>query len=39
MFRYIIEFLQSNRTPKVFNKAYRDGYTRQWIDNIRDYRP
>ena len=39
MFKCIVNFLRTNREPKVFNKSYRDGYNKLWINNIRDYRP
>ena len=39
MFKCIINFLRENREPKVFNKSYRDAYTKLWINNIRDYQP
>ena len=39
MFKFIANFLRTNREPKVFNKSYRDGYNKLWINNIRDYQP
>ena len=39
MINYIIKFLKTNKTSIVFNKEYRAGYNKAWINNIRDYSP
>ena len=39
MFHFIVKFFQTNRNTKVFDKRYRDGYNKLWINNIRDYQP
>ena len=39
MISYIIDFLRINRKKEIFNKEYRDGYSKLWINNIRNYHP
>jgi hypothetical protein len=29
----------SNKTNTIFNKDYRHGYNKLWINNIRNYHP
>ena len=40
MFNFIINFFTTNKKDKtVFNKQYRNGYNKLWINNLRDYNP
>ena len=39
MISYIVKFLRNNKKIVVFNKEYREGYNKLWINNIRDYYP
>ena len=34
-----IKFCKSNNKIILFNKEYRNGYKKCWIDNLRDYKP
>ena len=37
MFNFI-RFFTSNNKVVLFNKEYRNGYKKSWIDNLRDYK-
>ena len=39
MITCIVKFLRNNKKNVVFNKEYREGYNKLWINNIRDYYP
>ncbi len=39
MFEFIVRVLETNKKNKVFNKNYRTGYNKLWIESIRDYHP
>jgi hypothetical protein len=39
MFRFLLEFLRPNKENTLFNKEYRSGYNKLWINSIRNYRP
>ena len=34
-----IKFCKSNNKQVLFNKEYRNGYKKMWINNLRDYKP
>ena len=38
IYNYIVSLL-SKKQPQPFNKEFRSGYKRAWIDNIKDYTP
>lgn len=37
MYNYIVSFLSKKHSP--FNKEFRTGYKKSWIDEIKDYTP
>ena len=39
MFSYIVKFFSISKKNDVFDKEYRTGYNKLWINSIRDYRP
>ena len=39
MISYIVKFLTKNKNTKVFDKEYRAGYNKLWINSISDYQP
>jgi hypothetical protein len=39
MFSYIVNFLSAGKQHCVYNKDYRVGYNKLWINKIRNYRP
>lgn len=39
MFSYIVKFFSISKKNTVFDKEYRTGYNKLWINSIRDYRP
>lgn len=39
MFNFLVKFLAKNKNTNVYGKAYREGYNKLWINNIRDYSP
>ena len=39
MFEILIAFMKPKKPLNHFNKEFRDGYRRAWINNIKDYSP
>jgi hypothetical protein len=42
MISYIVHFFLQNQTKNkvnMFNKKYRNGYNKLWINNIQNYKP
>ena len=39
MFSFVSKFFKTTKNNTVFSKEYRDGYSKLWINSIRDYQP
>ncbi len=39
MFDFIIKFFTEKQDKTIFSKQYRNGYTKLWIQGLRDYKP
>jgi len=39
MIGYLMKFLETNSKTKVFDKKYREGYNKLWINNLKNYCP
>ncbi len=40
MYNYIVSFFSNTSLPRhPFNKEYKKGYVKCWINNIKDYKP
>ena len=39
MFECIIKFFTEKQNRTVFNKHYRNGYNKLWINSLRNYKP
>jgi hypothetical protein len=39
MFNYIFRFFNVNKKEQVFDKQYRNGYNKLWINNLKNFYP
>lgn len=39
MFGYIVKIFSTSKKNTAFDKEYRTGYNKLWINSLRNYRP